>query len=333
MRLKRLELVGFKTFADATELVFDQNITAIVGPNGSGKSNCADALLWVLAERRLSALRASEGTDVIFAGSERRRPLGLAEVTLTIDNSDHTLPVDFGEVSVTRRVHRNGESDYLLNGRRCRRKDVVDLFLDTGVGRQSFSVISQREIDAILSLEPEDRRRLVEEVAGVERYRSRRDETMRRLDDTAANLTRLGDIMLGLEMQVEPLAEQREQAQRYHELRQRAESLRLSLLVKDYQLLERRLLRSDEELAQYQERIVAAETALREAEAKEQQARLDLLQSDEALTTARAELGESSSRTETVGTAIRLAEERLSNLTARRQDAAEARQRHGDVAA
>jgi len=322
MRLKRLELVGFKTFADATELVFDRGVTAVIGPNGSGKSNLADALLWVLAERRLSALRATEGSDVIFAGSDGRRSLSVAEVNLTIDNSDGTLPIELSEVCVTRRVHRNGDNEYLLNHRRCRRKDIIDLFLDTGVGRESFTVISQREIDAILSIDATDRRRMIEEVAGIERYRSRRDETLRRLNDTSANLTRLTDLMLNLDLQLEPLFEQKQVAERYQRLRSEANQLKLSLLVKDYDLAARRLARCDEELQGLAEAITAARTALSMAEAAEERARLDLQRADEQATSGRQALGETAEALEQLQTKVRLGEERLTNLTSRIDEAA-----------
>ena len=327
MRLKRLELVGFKTFADATELLFDDGVTAVIGPNGSGKSNLADALLWVLAERRLSALRASEGSDVIFAGAEGRRPLSVAEVNLTIDNSDHKLPLELAEVCVTRRVHRNGENEYLLNHRKCRRKDIVDLFLDTGVGRESFTVISQREIDAILSIDATDRRRMIEEVAGIERYRSRRDETLRRLNDTTANLTRLSDLMLNLELQLEPLIEQKQVAEQYQRLRSEAEQLKLSLLVKDYELAAKRLARCDEELQSLAEAITTAKTGLATAEAAEERARLDLQRADEQSTVARQALGETAEALEQLQTKVRLGEERLTNLTDRLDEAGASLQR------
>lgn len=328
MRLKSLELVGFKTFADATELTFDQGITAIIGPNGSGKSNCADALLWVLAERRLSAIRATQSGDVIFAGSANRKPLGFAEVTLTLDNSDHALAAEFNEISVTRRLHRNGDNEYLINHRRCRRKDVVDLFLDTGIGRDSFTVISQREIDAILSIDPQDRRRLLEEVAGIERYRSRREETVQRLESVAQNLTRLGDVTLGLEMQLGPLAEQREVAQRYLTLRERASRLRLSLLVKDWELVRRRRLKSDEDIAALNHAVTSARTLLSQAEAASQRLRLDVHRLDEELAAARGAAGEAEREIDQRLAKRQVAEERLRHLTARVGDASGSLARH-----
>jgi chromosome segregation protein len=317
MRLKRLELYGFKTFADATEFAFDDGITAIIGPNGSGKSNCADALLWVLAERRLSALRAADSADVIFAGSAGRRPLSYAEVTLTVDNADGSLPLDMAEIAVTRRVYRNGEHEYRLNGRTCRRRDVVDLFLDTGVGRPAFSVISQREIDALLSLNPEDRRRLLDEVAGIERYRTQRDETLRRLDDTAGSLNRVLDLQAELRLQVDPLAEQRRVATEYLELRRRFERLKLSLQVKDYGLSQRRLERLREEVAGYDEALTAAAAAVAEAEAGEQTWRLELLALDETLSAARGAQHEAALAVERHESEIRLRGERLAHLQQR----------------
>ncbi len=331
MLLKRLELVGFKTFADATELRFDRGVTGIIGPNGSGKSNCADALLWVLAERRLSALRASDTADVIFAGSGQRRPLGFAEVSLTVENDDGLLPIDLREVTVTRRLFRNGEAEYRINGRRCRRKDVVDLFLDTGVGRQAFTVISQREIDALLSIDPADRRRMLEEVAGIERYRTRREETLHRLQEVGANLTRLGDLMVGLELQLEPLGRQKTEAEAFLALRGRAEALRLSLLVKDYQLVERRLLKSDEELDSLRAALVAAEAAVAEADAAEQRARLEQVRLDESLTQAHAALGEAASAAEAQRGQLRLGEERLANLAQRLAESADSLRRQDEA--
>ncbi|MEM4204999.1 MAG: AAA family ATPase, partial [Candidatus Methanomethylicaceae archaeon] len=158
MFIKKLELLGFKTFADKTEIEFSNGITAIVGPNGSGKSNIADALLWVLGESNIRNLRGQRAIDVIFNGSEKRRPLGLAEVSLTLDNTCGTLPLDFSEVTVTRRTYRSGEAEYFINKTRCRLKDIYELFLDTGIGREAYSFVTQGAIDAVLSAKPEDRR-------------------------------------------------------------------------------------------------------------------------------------------------------------------------------
>jgi chromosome segregation protein len=199
MQLKRLHLVGFKTFADKTEIEFGEGITAVVGPNGCGKSNIADALLWVMGEQNPRLLRGAESRDVIFSGTDRRKKLGMAEVRLTVDNSDRSLPIEFAEVTVTRRIYRSGESQYLLNNAPCRLKDIVELFLDTGVGKGAYSFVSQSEIDAVLSARPEDRRELFEEAAGIKKYRVKKREAVRRLESAETNLTRIRDIIHELE--------------------------------------------------------------------------------------------------------------------------------------
>jgi chromosome segregation protein len=233
MFIKRLELLGFKTFADKTELELSEGITAVVGPNGSGKSNIADALMWVLGESNVRNLRGQRATDVIFNGSEKRKALGLAEVSLTLDNTCGTLPLDFSEVTVTRRAYRSGEGEYFINKTRCRLKDIYELFLDTGIGREAYSFVSQGEIDAVLSAKPEDRRELFEEAAGIKKYRYRREEALRKLDRTEANLRRVCDIMAEIGGQLEPLAEQAETAKRFNELQARLWDIEIGLLIRD----------------------------------------------------------------------------------------------------
>ncbi len=238
MFVKRLELFGFKTFADKTAIDFSEGITAIVGPNGSGKSNIVDALLWVLGESNVRNLRGQRTADVIFNGSEARRPVGMAEVSLTLDNSSHTLPLDFSEVTITRRAYRSGEGEFFINKTRCRLKDIYELFLDTGLGgRGAYSIIGQGEIDAVLSARPEDRRELFEEAAGVKKYRYRREEALRKLERTETNLRRVCDIMAEIRGQLEPLAEQAEQAKRYTELQARLWDIEVGLLIRDLKRL------------------------------------------------------------------------------------------------
>jgi chromosome segregation protein len=241
LQFKKLQLAGFKTFADKTEIEFSEGMTAVVGPNGSGKSNVADALLWVMGEQNPRLLRGNDSRDVIFAGSDKRKPLGMAEVRLTIDNSDASLPIDFSEVTVTRRIYRSGESQYLLNGAPCRMKDIVDLFLDTGIGKGAYSFVSQSEIDSILSARPEDRRELFEEAAGIKKYRVRKKEAVRKLEQTEANLHRIRDIIHELEGQIPPLQQQAEIAERYLKLAERLQQIEVDLLVaeakkQDYEL-------------------------------------------------------------------------------------------------
>ncbi|MFQ3549531.1 MAG: AAA family ATPase, partial [Armatimonadota bacterium] len=233
MFVKKIELLGFKTFADKTEIVLSEGITSIVGPNGSGKSNIADALLWVLGESNIRNIRGQKAIDVIFKGSDTRKALGMAEVSIVLDNSCGTLPINFSEVKVTRRAYKNGEAEYLINGTKCRLKDIYELFLDTGIGREAYSMVTQGEIDAVLSAKPEDRRELFEEAAGVKKYRHRRKEAVRKLEKTEENLRRVYDIMSELEGQLEPLKAQSEDAKKYNSLVSRLREIETGILIKD----------------------------------------------------------------------------------------------------
>ena len=238
MRLKRITLHGFKTFADKTEIEFASGVTAIVGPNGSGKSNLLDALTWCLGEQKASSVRATRAQDVIFAGSSRRKPMGMAEVSLTVDNEDRFLPLDFAEVTITRRVYRSGEGEYFINKSHCRLKDITDLFLDTGVGRGAYAIVNQNEIDAILSARAEDRRELFEEAAGIKKYRVRKREAQRKLDQTEQNLIRVRDIAREVESNLGPLEAQALTARRYKELSDRLREIEVGLLAADYKRLQ-----------------------------------------------------------------------------------------------
>ena len=193
--LKQLQIKGFKSFADSTTLVMEPGVTVVVGPNGSGKSNVVDAIGWVLGAQRPSAVRSQKMDDVIFAGSQKRAALGRAEVTLTIDNSAGLLPIEFTEITINRVLFRSGDSEYSINGVPCRLLDVTELLSDAGVGRQQHVIISQGQIDAVLNSKPEDRRAIVEEAAGVLKYRKRKERSERRLLSTEANLTRLSDLL------------------------------------------------------------------------------------------------------------------------------------------
>ena len=212
MRLTRLEIYGFKSFAKRTEIVFPQNVTGIVGPNGSGKSNIGDAVRWVLGEQSAKMLRGNNMADVIFNGTEKRKPLNYCEVTLVFDNTDHQLKAPFDEVSITRRVYRSGDSEYLMNGSACRLKDIVDLFRDTGVGKEGYSIIGQGRIDEILSQRSEDRRAIFEEAAGISRFRSRKEEAEGRLKRADENLVRVLDVLEELESHLTPLKKQADTA-------------------------------------------------------------------------------------------------------------------------
>jgi chromosome segregation protein len=231
MFLKRIELAGFKSFADRTELEFVRGITAVVGPNGSGKSNISDGIRWVLGEQSAKSLRGGKMEDVIFAGSDARKAVNYGEVSLTLDNTSQSLPLDFNEVTVTRRVHRSGDSEYFINKQACRLKDITELFMDTGIGKEAYSIIGQGRIEEILSTKSEDRRGIFEEASGIVKYKSRKREAEKKLNDTEQNLLRIHDLVSELEDQIEPLRDQSEKAIRYKELREQLKSNEISMYV------------------------------------------------------------------------------------------------------
>ena len=234
MYLKEIEISGFKSFADKISINLDNNITCVVGPNGSGKSNIVDAVRWVLGEQSVKSLRG-DGlmSDVIFSGSKSRKPLNVASVALTFDNSDNYLNMPYNTVSIKRRSYRTGESEYFINGEKCRLKDITELLLDTGVGKSSFNIISQGEISKILSSSPVERRFVVEEAAGILKYKTRREEALRKLDKTINNISRVNDIIGELELRVEPLREQKKQAEEYLEIKDKLKEIEVSLLVEE----------------------------------------------------------------------------------------------------
>ncbi len=232
MYLKSIELSGFKSFADHTKLVFEPGVTAVVGPNGSGKSNISDAVRWVLGEVSAKNLRGGRMEDVIFAGTQARKPVNFAEVILTIDNSDKALPLEFSEVCVARRVYRSGESEYYINKAQCRLKDVHELFMDTGLGRDGYSIIGQGRIDDIILGKSEERRGVFEEAAGISKYRHRKDEAERKLARTQDNLVRIGDIAEELSAQLEPLEAQSEKARKYLNLREALKVLEINVALR-----------------------------------------------------------------------------------------------------
>lgn len=234
MRLSRLEINGFKSFARKTELVFGNGITAVIGPNGSGKSNIADAVRWVLGEQSARALRGTRMEDVIFNGTQQRRAQAYCEVTLTFDNADGALPVPFSEVAVTRRVYRSGESEYCLNHTACRLRDILELFRDTGIGKDGYSIIGQGKVDEILSNKSEERRAALEEAAGVMRYRVRKEEAARKLEHTEKNLERIDDILTELGDRLQPLEEQSAAARAFLKLRDELRDLEVNLFLYQY---------------------------------------------------------------------------------------------------
>lgn len=238
MYLKSIEMQGFKSFANKIVLDFHDGITGIVGPNGSGKSNVADAVRWVLGEQSAKQLRGASMQDVIFSGTENRRALGFAYVAITMDNSDHTLPVEYNEVTVSRRVYRSGESEYMINQVPCRLKDVQELFFDTGVGKEGYSIIGQGQIDKILSGKPEDRRELFDEAVGIVKYKKRKEAAEKKLTNEHDNLLRVNDILVELESRVLPLQEQSETAKKYLKLKEDLKKLDVNMFIQETERIE-----------------------------------------------------------------------------------------------
>jgi len=227
MRLSTLKVFGFKTFAEATTIDFTGGITAVVGPNGSGKSNLVDAIRWVLGEQSTRSLRSQRLEDVIFAGNTTRKPLGMAEVTLTLDNTDRTLPIAFDDVQITRRAYRAGESEFYLNREACRLRDVIELLMGTGLGPGSYAIVSQGQIDAILSSKPTERRALFEETAGIAKFLARKAESLRRLEATEQNAIRVNDLIAELERRVPELETQVRRARRFRRVTARVRDLEI----------------------------------------------------------------------------------------------------------
>ena len=231
MYLKRLELQGFKSFADKTVLEFMPGITSVIGPNGSGKSNISDAIRWVLGEQSMKSLRGSKSLDIIFAGTQNRKSLGFAEASLVFDNTDGSLPIEYTEVTVTRKIYRSGETGYYINKVPCRLKDVLELFMDTGIGKDGYSIIGQGKIDEILSNKSEDRRHIFEEAAGIVKYRVRKAESEKKLEHTKLNLLRINDILSEIETNLEPLKIQAEKAKKYLNLREELKNIEIGLFL------------------------------------------------------------------------------------------------------
>ena len=241
MYLKSIEMQGFKSFANKILLEFHDGITGIVGPNGSGKSNVGDAVRWVLGEQSAKQLRGGNMQDVIFSGTETRKPLGFASVAITLDNSDHQLNIDFEEVTVTRRLYRSGESEYLLNGRNCRLKDINELFYDTGIGKEGYSIIGQGQIDKILNGKPEERRELFDEAAGIVKFKRRKAATLKKLDEEQQNLVRVTDILSELTRQLSPLEKQAEKARIYLKKKEELKALDINLFLVESERIEEQL--------------------------------------------------------------------------------------------
>jgi chromosome segregation protein len=285
LELKKLELYGFKSFADRTEIAFDHGITGVVGPNGSGKSNISDAVRWVLGEQNARQIRGAKMEDVIFGGTQKRKPHAFCEVSLYLDNQDQTLPIDFSEVVITRRLYRSGESEYFINRNSCRMRNIVDLFRDTGAGKEGYSIIGQGRVDELLSNRPEDRRAVFEEASGVSKYKARREEARRKLEHTRVNLTRLEDIIAELDVQIEPLEEQSRTAKEFLLLRDQLRNDEINMFIHHYERAQGRTQELENSLSQLE-----AETL--QIQEEEQKIRLENVELDGAMQVLEEELSD-----------------------------------------
>lgn len=320
MYLKKIEIQGFKSLADKIEMQFNPGISAIVGPNGSGKSNIADAVRWVLGEQSAKSLRGAKMEDVIFAGSEKRKAVGMAEVSLTLDNSTAVFPSDYAEISVTRRVYRSGDSEYFINKTPCRLKDIHELFMDTGIGREGYSIIGQGKIEEILNARSEERRVIIEEAAGIVKYKSRKQQAVKKLHDTQQNLVRISDIINELETQVGPLEEQSQQAVQYLDYKSELDDLEINLIINQVEDQKEKLTEltaKDENLnTQYIER----ETLLRNLESGVEEHKLAISKFDEEIMSVQADIYNQGSLMEKNEGEVKVARERCKGLDERKQN-------------
>lgn len=337
MFLKRIELTGFKSFADRTELEFVRGITAVVGPNGSGKSNISDGIRWVLGEQSAKSLRGGNMQDVIFAGSDARKAVNFGEVSLTLDNADKALPLDFSEVTVTRRVHRNGDSEYLINKQPCRLKDITELFMDTGIGKEAYSIIGQGRIEEILSTRSEDRRGIFEEASGIVKYKSRKKEAQKKLEDTENNLLRIHDLVSELDGQIEPLKDQSEKAEKYKLLKEDLKNKEIALYVHQIEGVHTSWTQTNERLAALRDEQTTLSTFVSKHDALLEEERQALQRSEEVLAMLQDELLHCSEETEKSEGYGELLAERKANLERNReglaQSLASASERHAEVTA
>jgi len=313
MYLKRIEMQGFKSFADKTLLEFMPGITTVIGPNGSGKSNISDAIRWVLGEQSMKSLRGAKSEDIIFAGTQARKSLGFAEVSMIIDNTSGKLPIEYSEVTVTRRIYRNGESGYFINKVPCRLKDILELFMDTGIGKDGYSIIGQGKIDEILSNKSEDRRHIFEEAAGIVKYRVRKVESEKKLESTKLNLLRINDIIAEIETNLEPLKNQSEKAKDYLNLREELKSIEIGLFLNNIDSYKEKIEKITEDADIMNSNYQEAEEKQEKIKELKEKLRIEF----EEITNKIEEMQnigfESSQKIEKINSDINVAEERIAN--------------------
>ncbi len=314
MYLKSIEVQGFKSFANKINFQFHNGITGIVGPNGSGKSNVADAVRWVLGEQRIKQLRGASMQDVIFAGTEMRKPLSYAYVAITLDNSDHQLAIDFDEVTVARRLYRSGESEYLINGAPCRLKDISEMFYDTGIGKEGYSIIGQGQIDAILSGKPEDRRELFDEAAGIVKFKRRKIASEKKLDEERNNLVRVSDILGELEKQVGPLERQASKARIYLDKKQELKTLDVNMFLLENNSIKDRLNETNINLQNTIKEYEEADAKYENTKSEYEQTILDIEELEKVIEEERKALGETGTVRQRLENQIELLKEQINSI-------------------
>lgn len=313
MYLKRLEMQGFKSFANRTVLEFKPGITAVIGPNGSGKSNISDAIRWVLGEQSMKSLRGAKSEDVIFAGTQSRKSLGFAEVSIVFDNSDNTLPIEYDEVTVTRRLYRTGEAGYFINKVPCRLKDINELFMDTGIGKDGYSIIGQGRIDEILSSKSEDRRHIFEEAAGIVKYRVRKEESEKKLEQTKVNLMRINDILAELETNLEPLKAQSDKAKEYLNLREELKNVEVGLYLQKIDDFKSKIEKVDNDKKVLEEQNSSENAKLNEMQQNKENLKDEIDTIDEQIEKEQNLSFESKNEIEKINSNINISNERIEN--------------------
>ena len=314
MYLKRLEIQGFKSFADRTILEFQGGgITAVIGPNGSGKSNISDAIRWCLGEQSMKSLRGSKSEDIIFAGTQARKALSFAEVEMTFDNSDNVLNIEFQEVTIKRKIYRTGESGYFINNVPCRLKDIIELFMDTGIGRDGYSIIGQGRIDEILSAKSEDRRHIFEEAAGIVKYRVRKEESEKKLEQTKLNLIRINDILTEIESTIEPLKEQSDKAKKYLDLRENLKNIEVGLILSKIDSTKQKLIEIQENKVIFEENDKNENNKLLKLQSEKEELKLKYEQIIEEIERIQNISSDSKTKLEKINSDINLSNERILN--------------------
>ncbi|RMG25771.1 MAG: chromosome segregation protein SMC, partial [Bacteroidetes bacterium] len=317
MQLKSLEIFGFKSFADRTKFVFDQGITGIVGPNGCGKSNIVDSIRWVLGEQKTRTLRSDKMENIIFNGTKHRRKSNVAEVSLTFENTRNILPTEYSTVTITRRLYRSGESEYLINGVVCRLKDIHNLFMDTGVSSDSYAIIELKMVDEILNNKNNERMRFFEEAAGISKYKVRKRQTLKRLNDTDADLERVEDLLFEIEKNLKSLEKQARRTQRYFELKEQYKAI-----SSQYAFLSMKSIREKQHQIEYleqdyQDQLRGLQTEVAQREARMQELRKELLDNEKNLSEAQYDLNKHIRKIQSVETEKSIKNERLKYLQQR----------------